>query len=241
MKADNPTDRFFLEEATESISVDYFSRKVLLGMVSGKIVLQNLGPDHSITSTSVIHAHESPVTSLDWAHPSFGDLFVSCEQAGFVRAWSRSGQDGYVTVFERKLEASRMYYLLSAVIISSISISSFHFYLVSFSNLCTFCTPGIRVLSPYFSIRWKRIYNAKMFPLLLSLFFSSSRFSFLIQLTDNKLSNQRVKSTLMREAVMRSPGPHLYHQSVFLPPSLHSFLFFLFSYYHHRSLQSPTT
>ena len=103
-KTDPPSTHLTLEEATQSMAVDYFSRKVLLGMISGKIVLQNLSPDNTISSTSVIHAHESPVVSLDWAHPTVADMFVSCEEAGTVRVWLRkSAAEGYMTIFETQL------------------------------------------------------------------------------------------------------------------------------------------
>ena len=103
-KSEPPSTHLTLEEATQSMAVDYFSRKVLLGMVSGKIALQNLSPDNTISSTSIIHAHESPVMSVDWAHPSVADMFVSCEEAGIVRVWLRkNAAEGYITIFETRL------------------------------------------------------------------------------------------------------------------------------------------
>ena len=108
MKSESSANTISFEEATECLAIDYFSRKVLLGSTSGKISLQNLTPEGAIASTSVIHAHESPVISLDWAHPSIGDIFVSAEQAGIVRVWfRRNTAEGYMTVFEKKLEAQR--------------------------------------------------------------------------------------------------------------------------------------
>lgn len=76
MKSDSSSEQITLEESTNSIAIDYFSRKVLLGTVSGKICIQILTPEGAISSTSAFPAHSSPITSIDWAHPGFGELFV---------------------------------------------------------------------------------------------------------------------------------------------------------------------
>ena len=127
LSSGNP-DVLTLEEGTESIALDYFSHNVLLGMKSGKISLQLLNDQGGIISTSTIHGHESPVTSIDWAHPGIGDLFVrfavvfynvfiltsfSCEEKGIVIVWCKDTQtELYQQIFSKDMESTCFHFSL---------------------------------------------------------------------------------------------------------------------------------
>ncbi|KAH7819862.1 Sec13B [Monocercomonoides exilis] len=102
MSSDSVPVHIELEEATHSIALDYFSKKVLLGTSSGKVMLQTLNAESRPEKTIEIYAHRSPVSSLDWAHPSFGELFASCDFDGIVKIWERSPSDDEFRCIDEK-------------------------------------------------------------------------------------------------------------------------------------------
>ncbi|KAK2962480.1 putative Protein SEC13 like protein [Blattamonas nauphoetae] len=95
-----------IDEAVLTISMDYFCKKILSGTSSGKVILQYLNPDGTIAETQNIYSHKAPIYGIDWAHPSFGDMFVSGDSQGILRGWTKlPNQTDYSLSFEQTLNS----------------------------------------------------------------------------------------------------------------------------------------
>ncbi|KAA6372720.1 MAG: putative Protein transport protein sec13, partial [Streblomastix strix] len=92
---------FELPDTAHSIAIDYFGRTSIIGLASGIIVHQLVDGIGISNGRSEIYAHTSPVTCLEFAHPSFGCIFASAAKDGTVKTWEKVGN---ATVFECKTE-----------------------------------------------------------------------------------------------------------------------------------------
>jgi protein transport protein SEC13 len=82
-----------LDEATHVIAVDYYSKKLISGTSSGKIVIYYIQPQGPPKLVGSIFAHHGPIWGLEWAHPSFGNIFASCSYDGYIRVWQQQNEN----------------------------------------------------------------------------------------------------------------------------------------------------
>ena len=59
-----------------TIQIDYYGRKLAIGVITGKIYIFESNQDTMIKTSEII-SHFGPIYELSWSHPSFGPLLAS--------------------------------------------------------------------------------------------------------------------------------------------------------------------